>query len=74
MDKEQLVYQQAYVQLLRDEYSAPLFSLQCELVVKDKVSQIEGLLQLYLAGNFIDGESYEAANSSGVQFYHSQGY
>ena len=55
-DPEQLVHGQVYVQLLRNECSPPVFSLQCNSMVTDMVIQIGVLLELFLAGQFVNGE------------------
>lgn len=54
--EKQLEYGQVYVQLLKDEYSEPLFSLQSDMEVADVVSQLESMMMLYLAGDFVDDE------------------
>ena len=54
--EEQLLYGQVYVQLLDDQFDTPLFSLNFDMKVREIASQIKIMLQLYMAGNFVDGD------------------
>ena len=54
--EEQLLYGQVYVQLLDDQFDTPLFSLNFDMKVREIASQIKLMLQLYMAGNFVDGD------------------
>ncbi len=56
IDEEQLLYGQVYVQLLNKEYAAPLFSLNCNMEVQEIASQIKIMLEVYMAGNLVDGD------------------
>lgn len=62
IDREQLQYAQLYIQLLREEDldAVPIFSLHCNLTLEDAAPQVELMLQLYLAGNFLTGEEGKA--------------
>jgi len=51
---EKLQHGQVYVQLLKDQYSEPLFSLNCNVEVQEVASQINILLGLYMAGDFLE--------------------
>ena len=50
------MYGQVYVQLLDDQFEAPLFCLNCDMEVQEIASQVEIMLELYMAGNFVDGD------------------
>ena len=52
--EKQLEHGQVYVQLLKDQYSEPLFSLKCNVEVQEVASQINIFLELYMAGDFLD--------------------
>ena len=52
--EKQLEHGQVYVQLLKDQYSEPLFSLNCNVEVQEVASQINILLELYMAGYFLE--------------------
>ncbi|KAL0022415.1 hypothetical protein WJX77_010111 [Trebouxia sp. C0004] len=41
MDEEQLLHGQVYVQLLKDLYAAPLFSVYCDMEVQEVASRIK---------------------------------
>ena len=43
-----------YVQLLQDQYSEPLFTLNCNMSVQEVASQIKVVFEVYMAGDFVD--------------------
>ncbi len=55
-DEEQLEHSQVYVQLLKDVFAAPLFSLNCDMEVQEVASQIKLMLEVCMAGSFVDGD------------------
>jgi len=56
IDEEQLEHGQVYVQLLKDQHAAPLFSWNCDMEVQEVASQIKVMLEVYMAGNFVNGD------------------
>ena len=52
--EKQLEHGRVYVQLLKDVYSEPLFSLNCNMEKQEVASQIKVLLEVYIAGDFLD--------------------
>ena len=62
IDREQLQYGQLYIQLLREDDldAVPIFSLHCNMTLENAAPQVQFILQLYLAGNFLMGEEGKA--------------
>lgn len=42
------------MQLLQDQYCEPLFTLNCNVGVQEVASQINILLEVYMAGDILD--------------------
>ena len=56
IDEEQLEHGQVYVQLLKDAYAAPHFSLNCDIEVQEVASQIKIMLEVYMSGDLVDSD------------------
>ncbi len=56
IDEEQLMHGQVYVQLRKELSAEPLFSVSCNMEVQEVASHIKAVLEVYMAGNFVDGD------------------
>jgi len=90
IDEEQLEHGQVYVQLLKDQYAAPLFSLHrrtfkmapfwlsaginCDMEVQEVASQIKVMLEVYMAGNFVNGDEGDKQPFTAPRYRQDGGY